>query len=177
MAWRTRQGIGHLLVEDLVLQLTTGSAAETQRLGGQLGQLLRPGHVVALVGELGAGKTCLTQGIARGLGVEEPVTSPTFIMVNEYRIADGVAFYHIDCYRLDENGVAEALAIGMDELLGSGGICVVEWAERIESLLPHEHLAVTLAYVDHTTRHLQFVASGERHIALLNGLKAPGVES
>ena len=73
--------------------------------------------------------------------------------------------------------MAEALAIGVDELLGSDGICVVEWAERIEPLLPHERLAVTLAYVDHTTRHLQFMASGKRHIALLNGLKAQGVES
>lgn len=177
MASRTRQGIGHLLVQDLTLELTTTSTAETQRLGDQLGRLLRPGHVVALVGELGAGKTCLTQGIARGLGVEEPVTSPTFIMVNEYRTADGAALYHIDCYRLDENGVAEALAIGMDELLGSDGICVVEWAERIEPLLPHERLAVTLVYVDHVTRHLHFMASGERHTALLNGLKVQEVQS
>jgi len=152
--------------------LTTRSAAETQELGERLGQLLQPGHVVALVGELGAGKTCLTQGIARGLGVEGPVTSPTFIMVNEYRTASGATFYHIDCYRFEKNGVAQALVIGVDELLGGDGICVVEWAERIEPLLPQERLTVTLIYVDHSSRHLRFEASGQRHVTLLQRLNA-----
>lgn len=157
--------------QHLILELITYSAAETRQLGERLGRLLQPGHVVALVGELGAGKTCLAQGIARGLGVEDPVTSPTFIMVNEYRTANGAVLYHIDCYRFEENGVSQALAIGVDELLGGDGICVVEWAERIEPLLPHERLTVIMVYVNHTTRRLHFQASGQQHAALLNGLK------
>lgn len=159
------------LAQHFTLELTTHSAVETQESGERLGRLLQPGHVVALVGELGTGKTCLTQGIARGLGVEGPVTSPTFIMVNEYRTAGGAVLYHIDCYRLQEQGVAEALAIGVDELLGGDGICVVEWAERIEPLLPPDRLAVTLVYVNHTTRRLHLKASGERHIILLHDFK------
>ena len=155
------------------LVLVTHSAAETQRLGERLGQLLQPGHVVGLVGELGAGKTCLTQGIARGLGVDGPVTSPTFIMVNEYPTGKGVRLYHIDCYRFEKDAVTQALSIGVDELLGGDGICVVEWAERIEPLLPRDHLVVTLAYVDPTTRRLRFEASGQQHAALVHRL---GVE-
>lgn len=165
------------MVQHVTLELTTHSAAETQELGERLGRLLQPGHVVALVGELGAGKTCLTQGIARGLGVEPPVTSPTFIMVNEYRTGSGAGLYHIDCYRFEENGVAQALAIGVDELLGGEHICVVEWAERIEPLLPHERLTVTMVYVNHTTRRLYFEAGGLRHTVLLNGLKVRRFES
>jgi len=79
--------------------------------------------------------------------------------------------YHIDCYRFQEQGVAEALAIGVDELLGGDGVCVVEWAERIEPLLPPERLTVTLAYVGHTTRSLRCAASSERHTILLHDLK------
>ena len=99
------------MAQHLTLELITHSAAETQELGQQLGRFLQPGHVIALVGDLGAGKTCLAQGIARGLGVENPVTSPTFIIISEYRTASGAVLYHIDCYRFEENGVAQALAI------------------------------------------------------------------
>ncbi|MDH7485634.1 MAG: tRNA (adenosine(37)-N6)-threonylcarbamoyltransferase complex ATPase subunit type 1 TsaE [Anaerolineae bacterium] len=166
-----RRGSKQALAQHSTLELTTHSAAETQESGERLGRLLQPGHVVALIGELGTGKTCLTQGIARGLGVEGPVTSPTFIMVNEYRTAGGAVLYHIDCYRFQEQGMSEALAIGVDELLGGDGICVVEWAERIEPLLPPDRLTVTLLYVNHTARRLCFEASGERHTALLNSLK------
>lgn len=169
-----REGEKGPLVQHPTLVLVTRSAAETQRLGERLGQLLQPGHVVALIGELGAGKTCLTQGIARGLGVDGPVTSPTFIMVNEYPTPKGVKLYHIDCYRFEENAVTQALSIGVDELLGGDGICVVEWAERIEPLLPGDHLAVILAYVDPTTRRFRFQAGGQRHAALVRQLKADG---
>ncbi len=160
------------MAHHLTLELITGTADKTQEIGERLGRLLQPGHVIALIGELGAGKTCLTQGIARGLGVAEPVASPTFIIVNEYRTAGGAVLYHVDCYRFQEDGVAEALAIGMDELLGGDGICVVEWAERIEPLLPPDRLNVTLVYVDHTTRGLRFAACGAQHVAMLNDLKA-----
>lgn len=149
----------------------TDSAEETEALGQALGRLLQPGDVVALVGDLGAGKTCLTRGIARGLGIDEPVTSPTFILVAEYRSAAGFPFYHADCYRL-ERAMAEAQAIGLDELLLDDGVAVVEWAERIESLLPPGHLRITLAVLDDTRRELTFAPYGPRAaqlVARING--------
>jgi tRNA threonylcarbamoyladenosine biosynthesis protein TsaE len=146
--------------------LTTHSESETEALGAALGRLLRPGDVLALVGDLGAGKTCLARGVARGLGIDEPVTSPTFILVAEYASAAGFPFYHADCYRL-EQGAAEAQAIGLDELLLDDGVAVVEWAERIEPLLPPDHLRITLAVLDETRRQLTFDSRGPRAAQLL----------
>jgi tRNA threonylcarbamoyladenosine biosynthesis protein TsaE len=160
------------LAQHCSLELTTHSTAETWELGAQLGRLLQPGHVVALIGELGAGKTCLTQGIATGLGVERNVTSATFIMVNEYLTARDDKLCHVDCYRFAADGAAQALGIGLDELLDGEAICVVEWADRIESLLPPDHLQVTLTYLDESTRRFCFVAFGDQHAALLADLKA-----
>jgi len=153
------------------LEIISTSAVETRRLGEQLGRLLRRGQVVALIGELGAGKTCLTQGIASGLGVERPVTSPTFIIVNEYRTADGETFCHVDCFRFPADGAPEALAMGMDEMMGEDAICVVEWADRIEPLLPPDHLRVTLTYVNHRTRRLRFEGHDGQSLPLVNSLR------
>jgi tRNA threonylcarbamoyladenosine biosynthesis protein TsaE len=166
------RGVTTILAQQTSLEVTTGSAHETHEVGELVGRLLQPGHVVALVGELGAGKTCLTQGIAAGLGVERSVTSPTFILVNEYTTARGMRLCHVDCYRFATDGTSEAVGIGLDELLGGDSICVVEWADRVAALLPPEHLWVVLSYVDHTTRHLRFTAYGDRHGALLSGLIA-----
>jgi tRNA threonylcarbamoyladenosine biosynthesis protein TsaE len=141
--------------------LITHSETETEALGATLGQLLQPGDVLALVGDLGAGKTCLARGIARGLGIDEPVTSPTFILVAEYATAVGFPLYHADCYRL-EQAAAEAQAIGLDELLLDDGVVVVEWAERIESLLPADHLRITIEVIDDTWRELTFAPHGAR---------------
>ncbi|MCC7352919.1 MAG: tRNA (adenosine(37)-N6)-threonylcarbamoyltransferase complex ATPase subunit type 1 TsaE, partial [Anaerolineae bacterium] len=98
------------------IELETGGAAETAALGERLGRHLRPGDVVALVGELGTGKTCLAQGIARGLGLAVPLTSPTFILVNQHPLPDGTILYHADAYRLNDP-VAEGRDLGLDELL------------------------------------------------------------
>jgi tRNA threonylcarbamoyladenosine biosynthesis protein TsaE len=146
--------------------LITHDETETEALGAALGRLLRPGDVLALVGDLGAGKTCLARGVARGLGIDEPVTSPTFILVAEYASAAGFPFYHADCYRL-EQGAAEAQAIGLDELLLDDGVAVVEWAERIEPLLPPDHLRITLAVLDDTRRELTFEPHGVRSTELV----------
>lgn len=149
----------------------TESEAETEALGTLLGRLLQPGDVIALVGELGAGKTCLARGIARGLGVKEPVTSPTFILIAEYSTGQGFTLYHADCYRLDR-ATAEARDIGLDALMDDDGVCVVEWAERIEPLLPPDHLRITLtSLADQQRRRLAFHARGLRHQALLAGLQ------
>jgi tRNA threonylcarbamoyladenosine biosynthesis protein TsaE len=147
------------------LTRTTHSETETEALGAALGRLLQPGDVLALVGELGAGKTCLARGVALGLGIAEPVTSPTFILVAEYATARGFPLYHADCYRL-EKAAAEAQAIGLDELLLDDGVAIVEWAERIEPLLPPDYLRITLAVLDDTRRELTFEPHGSRSTEL-----------
>jgi tRNA threonylcarbamoyladenosine biosynthesis protein TsaE len=148
------------------LDLETHSAAETQELGARLARLLQPGDVIALQGELGTGKTCLTQGIGRGLGVAEPVVSPTFTLIREYR-RRGVRLplYHIDFYRLDEP--AEAAALGLDDYLYGDGVCVIEWAERAREVLPAERLWVQLEYRGETERTLYFDATDQRYEKLL----------
>ena len=153
------------------LHLVTHCEHATEEVGARLAALLEPGDVVALVGELGAGKTCLARGIARGLGIDEPVTSPTFILVAEYRTPGGMALYHADCYRLDAPA-AEAMDIGLDELMDGRGVCVVEWAERVASLLPPDHLRIELKAADTTTRHLAIYATGPRSAALVQRLAA-----
>lgn len=116
---------------------TSKSATETERAGEQLAPKLRPGDVLALAGDLGAGKTQLVKGIARGLGSAQSVTSPTFTLVHEY--ADGrVPLYHFDFYRLDE--VAALRALGFEEYLEGDGVCVIEWADKFPDAIPsHAH--------------------------------------
>jgi tRNA threonylcarbamoyladenosine biosynthesis protein TsaE len=148
------------------LTRTTHNESETEALGAALGRLLQPGDVLALVGDLGAGKTCLARGVAAGLGIDEPVTSPTFILVAEYATARGFRLYHADCYRF-EQATAEAMAIGLDELLLDDGVAIVEWAERVEALLPPDHLRITLVALDDTRRELTFAPHGARAADLL----------
>lgn len=159
--------IGAMMNHDLRTRLHTHSDHETEALGIALGQSLQPGDVLALSGDLGAGKTCLARGVARGLGIEEPVTSPTFILVAEYRTAAGFPLYHADTYRLETAPEAAAQAIGLDELLAGAGVAVVEWAERIASLLPADHLQITLTALDDTTRQIDLHAAGPRAASLL----------
>lgn len=159
------------------LTILSTSAAETHSIGQQLGQLLGPGQVIGLDGELGAGKTALTQGIARGLGIDGPVTSPTFTLINVYQTAQGLSFYHLDCYRLGEvshNAAGEAFASGIDEILSDEeAIIVIEWAARIHELLPPDHLAITFAVPpgDPHRRQLTLQASGIQSQAVLAQLR------
>ena len=127
--------------------LITKSDRETEQLGQRLAARLRPGMVVALHGDLGAGKTVLSRGIARGLGIEEPVTSPTFTVVQEYVCPNGMLFFHLDMYRIDS--AESALAFGIEEYLyAPDALAVVEWPERIEALLDGEGTAnVRLAHL------------------------------
>jgi tRNA threonylcarbamoyladenosine biosynthesis protein TsaE len=146
----------------------------TVRLGEALGRLLLPGDVVCLQGELGAGKTTLTQGIARGWGVQERVTSPTFTLLNEYRRAsDPSRFYHLDCYRLE--GAVDAWGLGLDDVLDADGVLVIEWPERILPVLPTERLWVELAREGEGQRRLVFTASGSRFTDVLGILVAEGL--
>jgi tRNA threonylcarbamoyladenosine biosynthesis protein TsaE len=153
--------------QNLPYELTTRSAAETQEIGARLAQFLQPGYIVLLEGNLGAGKTTFTKGLARGLGIDGYVNSPTFTLVNEY--AGRLPLYHMDCYRL-ENG-QEAIAFGIEEYLYGDGVCVIEWYERIADILPAEWLKIRLAHVTEDERQLSFEANGTRFSELLENFR------
>jgi len=140
---------------------------ETQDFGARLGQLAQPGDVFLLVGELGAGKTCLTQGIARGLGIKEYAASPSFVVVRE--LYGRLPLYHMDFYRLDN--LEEIADLGLDDYFYGQGVSVVEWADKGLSLLPPEHLLVEMSYVSDTGRRLKLKARGKRYRQLVAGLK------
>ncbi|MFZ5912438.1 MAG: tRNA (adenosine(37)-N6)-threonylcarbamoyltransferase complex ATPase subunit type 1 TsaE, partial [Chloroflexota bacterium] len=144
------------------------SPEQTRRVGMRLGALLQPGDVVCLHGELGAGKTTLVQGAAQGWGSLDPVSSPTFILVNQYRRADDGHLHHMDAYRIDS--APEAAELDLDELLADGPL-LVEWPERIESILPVEHLWLSLEYVAEEQRRLLFIARGDHYDSFLADLR------
>ena len=114
------------------MQITTHSADETQALGQRLAKRLLPGDVIAYFGDLGAGKTALTRGIAQGLGVTDLVTSPTYTIVNEY-LTGRIRLFHFDMYRLGSSD--ELFDIGWEDYLARGGVCAVEWSENVEDAL------------------------------------------
>lgn len=120
--------------------LTSNSADETERIAAELAATLRPGAVLALHGDLGAGKTCFIRGLARGLGVTRHVHSPTFTLINEY--PGRVPLYHMDLYRLSSPD--QALDLGLDDYLFGAGVCAIEWAERVAKLLPPHTIHVSL---------------------------------
>ena len=121
--------------------IETNSAEETFRLGEKLGHLAIPGKIYTLNGDLGVGKTVFTQGVASGLGIKEPVNSPTFTIVQEYE--DGrMPFYHFDVYRIGD--LEEMEEIGYDDYFFGNGICLIEWAELIQELLPETIISITI---------------------------------
>ncbi len=155
------------------LTIEVDDAAGTDRLGRRLGAALRRGDVVALVGPLGAGKTTLVRSIAAGAGVPDPrvVNSPTFVLVNEYRAdnaGETLRIYHADSYRLRHGGDLEAL--GFDEMCALG-VVLVEWADRVEEVLPPDRLTVRIEPLGPTSRRFRLEASGAAG-RLLHALKA-----
>jgi tRNA threonylcarbamoyladenosine biosynthesis protein TsaE len=132
----------------------TRSLEETLEFGGRLARELRRGDVIALSGELGAGKTALVKGVARGLGIAVEVTSPTFTLIHEYG-GGRLALYHIDLYRIDS--VPQALAIGIEDYLNGTGVTVIEWAERIASLLPPHTTRIRIESLGENTRRIEVV--------------------
>ena len=129
----------------------TDSPEETQALGEKLGKTLKQGDVIALVGDLGTGKTCLTQGIARGVGIalDEIVNSPSYILINEYNGA--MPIYHIDLYRLENS--EEIAELGLSEYIEGDGICIIEWAERIADTLPDTCIEIHITLADTNVSH------------------------
>jgi tRNA threonylcarbamoyladenosine biosynthesis protein TsaE len=133
-----------------VLPATSGSEAETVQFGREIAGRLQPGDVLALYGAMGAGKTHLVKGIAMGLGVEESaVTSPTFTIVNEYAGSD-LALYHFDAYRVENE--KEFFNLGYEDYFYGDGICVVEWPEKVEALIPPEALSLELRHAGPESR-------------------------
>jgi tRNA threonylcarbamoyladenosine biosynthesis protein TsaE len=162
------------------VEVVSHSPDATRRLGRLLGRSLDAGDVVLLEGTLGAGKTVFAQGVAAGLGVEDPVTSPTFTLIHEH--AGRVPLYHVDLYRLAESpgpGEGEAADIGLEEYLGGDGVAVIEWGGRAPGLVPPDHLVVELSHVPEggaQTRRIRVWATGERHRRRLLALASIGPE-
>ncbi|GIX07304.1 MAG: hypothetical protein KatS3mg115_1707 [Candidatus Poribacteria bacterium] len=129
----------------------TQSPEETERLGEQIAEQLRAGDVLALVGDLGAGKTCLVRGIARGLGSKDRVTSPTFVLLQRY---DGgrLPLYHLDFYRL--SGPEEAADLAPEEVFEAGGVAVVEWADRAPTVIPQRAVWLRIEIEGESTRRI-----------------------
>lgn len=140
------------------------SPEETHDLGYSLGELVQEGDTVLLIGDLGAGKTCFSQGIAEGLGFPGYAASPSFVLVREYQ--GRVKAFHIDLYRLD--GIEEILEIGLEEYLSGRGVCIIEWADKALEFLPAEALLVTFEHMAaENERRLRFEGRGPRHVDLL----------
>lgn len=134
----------------------SASEQETEAIGRELAQRLAPGAVVAFTGDLGAGKTAFVRGMAQGLGISQRVTSPTFTIVNEY---DGTTpLFHFDMYRLDSED--DLFDIGWDDYLARGGVCAVEWSERIDSALPPDALTVSIARGENDNDRIITVTGG-----------------
>ncbi len=145
------------------------SSLHTERLGERLARSVRAGDVVALWGELGAGKTVLARGIASGLGIDpEEVTSPTFVILREH-YGGRLPFFHVDLYRLEGGGLGTT---GWEETLDAGGVTVIEWPDRIGAELPPDRVNITLEHIADTKRRVVIGATGPRSAALVEELRS-----
>ena len=154
-------------MEDKSVEFSSHSPEQTQKLGFRIGELALPGDIFLLVGNLGTGKTCLTQGIAWGLNIKEYTLSPSFVIMRE--LYGRLPLYHIDLYRLDR--LEEIIDLGLDDYLYGNGVCVLEWAEKGLSVLPAEHLLIEIDYISDTGRSLQLQPSGKRYLKMLTQLR------
>ena len=133
------------------MTFTTTSPAETEHIGAALGAIIPAGTILAYRGDLGAGKTAFTRGLARGLGYTEPVTSPTYTIVNEY-LGGRLPLFHFDMYRLADSD--ELFEIGWEDYLERGGVCAVEWSENVKDALPSNHIVVSIRTVGEKSREI-----------------------
>ena len=138
---------------------------ETREIGFKLGKLLKPGSIVCLIGDLGAGKTTMTQSLAEALEVDDYITSPTFTIVNQYE--GKMPLYHFDVYRI---GCSEEMYdIGFEEYINGDGVCIIEWANIIEDILPDEYLKIELNYKD-MGREMTLITYGEEYEKIVEEL-------
>jgi tRNA threonylcarbamoyladenosine biosynthesis protein TsaE len=152
------------------LEFFSHSPEQTRRVGIRLGSLLQPGMVICLEGNLGSGKTTLVQGLAQGWGSTDQVSSPTYVILNEYRHPTGNHFYHADAYRLEQDSKLDLAILDFDHLL-EHGILVIEWAEKLKKHLPHEHLWIQMGWVSLEQRHLILTPRGKTYEAVLKKLQ------
>ena len=152
------------------MKLLSNSPEQTITIGRELGKLLHPGSILCIDGNLGAGKTHFAKGVALGLQVEEHVTSPTFILINEYE--GRLPFYHVDAYRLKDD--EEAYELGLEEYLYGAGVTLIEWPDRITELLPEDYLKIFIRLTDEDeeARKFEFSPYGQRYEKLIEELKA-----
>jgi len=148
-------------------KLVTHSAAETQKVGISIGKLAEPGDIFLLIGDLGAGKTCLTQGIAYGLDIQEYTLSPSFVIMRE--LHGRLPLYHMDFYRLEN--IAEISDLGLDDYLFGEGVCVIEWANKGLTVLPEDHLLIGIDYLSNNERSFVIEPRGERYIRMVEQLR------
>ena len=156
------------ILDENALDFISRSPEQSRRMGMRLGAMLNPGDIICLQGDLGAGKTTFVQGLAQGWGSLDPVSSPTFIIVNIYRRADENELFHLDTYRLES--AHEASELGLEDMLMAGPL-VIEWPERIESVLPSERLWVNLEYIGEEQRRLLFKAEGMHYQNMIEDLR------
>jgi tRNA threonylcarbamoyladenosine biosynthesis protein TsaE len=156
------------ILDDHTMDFFSRSPEQTRHLGMRLGGALQAGDVICLQGDLGAGKTTFVQGIAEGWGSVDAVSSPTFIIVNQYRDAGERQLFHMDAYRLDSAPEAEEL--DLDEMLARGPL-LIEWPERMKQLIPPEHLWVELEYMNDEEREMKFKSHGKRYDNLLEVIR------
>jgi len=156
------------ILDDRNFEFFSHSPDQTRRLGIHLGGYLEPGDVICLEGNLGTGKTTLVQGIGQGWGTLDPVTSPTYVIVNEYRRPSTERFFHLDAYRLESALDAEYL--DLDRMLVQGPM-VIEWADRIKTALPDEHIWIRLSYSALEQRIMLLVPQGKRYESLVENLR------
>ncbi len=157
------------LEKEATLQWCSPSEQETIKLGEVLGEILEEGSIVALIGDLGTGKTTLAKGIVRGLGGSEDdeVTSPSFVLVNQYQ--GRLPIFHMDLYRL--MNLRELTELGWEEFAFATGITLIEWAEKIKPFLPPEYVEINLQWLNQETREITFVGHGEQGRRIINLLK------
>ncbi len=147
-----------------MLEFVSRSPEQTRRLGMRLGSMLRSGDIVCMNGDLGSGKTTFVQGLAQGWGSLDIVTSPTFVLVNQYQRMDGSTMFHLDAYRMQN--ALEAEDLDLVQMMDSGCL-VVEWPEKIREALPEECLWIEMKYIADESRQMAFNPIGERYIAIL----------
>ena len=156
------------ILDSHTIEFFSRSPEQTRRIGMRLGSELKIGDVICLQGNLGAGKTTFVQGLAQGWGSIDAVSSPTFIIVNEYRRATGGQIFHLDAYRLES--MPEAEELDLDAML-SEGVVIIEWPEKLNGLIPSDRLWITLEHIQEEQRQMSFKAHGKRYDDLLDGIR------
>lgn len=156
------------ILDSHTIEFFSRSPEQTRRIGMRLGGELKTGDIICLQGNLGAGKTTFVQGLAQGWGSMDSVSSPTFILVNEYRRANGNLIFHLDAYRLESAPEAEEL--DLDSMLAEGAL-IIEWPEKLTGLIPAERLWINLEHVQEEHRQMRFNAHGKRYDNLLDSIR------